>query len=162
MAELDLVIERYQARLDARDIEGLLALQAPDATMMWLPVGTFTGRDAIRGALEMLFTAFPDFERTKDSMISQGNTVALEFTATGTFTGGPFDGYQPTGASGEVIGSELITVDDDGMIMSTRTYWDGMQMARELGLMPDEDSILDRGLHGALNVMTRARRVIRL
>lgn len=162
MTEISEVLDHYAEHMAAKDIDAMLDLMADQPTVLWLPVGSFTGTTEIRSALEMLFTAFPDFARTRDSVLIAGNQAALEFTASGTFSGGPFDGYEPTGESGQVIGSEIITFDDDGKMMTINTYWDGMQMARELGLMPDEDSLLDRGLHGALNVMTRARRIIRL
>ncbi len=162
MTDLQDLMARRQAVIDARDVDGLLGMMSADVSMMWLPVGTFNGHVGVREAMDMLYTAFPDFRRTQDSLAITDGTAVVEFTATGTFSGGPFDGYQPTGRTGEVIGAEIVDVGDDGLITSVRTYWDGMQMARELGLLPEEDSVLDRGLHGALNVMTRARRVIRL
>ena len=58
---------------------------------------------------------------------------------TGHFTGEPFQGVEPTGRWVELRGVDLIEI-ADGKNVSTAAYYDGMAFARQIGLMPPQDS----------------------
>lgn len=108
--------------------------------MLVTPTGTAQGRTAIREYWSRIKTAFPDYTLTVDVVVEQGDTVATEWTWSGTHTG-PLvlrDGTQlpPTGKRVEHRGVELAYL-RDGKIAEYHMYWDGMAIARQLGLLPE-------------------------
>jgi steroid delta-isomerase-like uncharacterized protein len=120
------------------DVDGFANAHAEDAVLV-TPVGTARGRAAIREHWSNQKTAFPDLTLTMDVVLEQGDTVATEWTWVGTNTG-PLvlrDGTQmpPTGKRVEIRGMELAHV-RDGKIAEYHMYWDGMAIARQLGLLP--------------------------
>ena len=43
---------------------------------------------------------------------------------------------------------------------SNTAYYDGMEFAREIGLLPAQDSGAERAMKGAVNAVTKARRAL--
>jgi hypothetical protein len=78
---------------------------------------------------------------------------------TGHFSGGPFQGIDPTGRRVEMRGLDLLEI-EDGLIVGNTAYYDGMSFARQIGLMPPEDSGAERAMKSAFNAATRARRAV--
>jgi steroid delta-isomerase-like uncharacterized protein len=108
-----------------------------------------------------LFRAFPDFEMRVVDMVAYGNKAAVRWTATGTFTGpGKFQGLAATGASVELEGLDLLTI-EDGRIVENRAYTDSTVLARQLGAMPPVDSIGEKAMLGAVNARTAATDLVR-
>lgn len=156
----DEIADDFARAVDQHDVEKVLSLCSPDVELMWLPVGTFHGVDEVRQQLQELYTAFPDFSRPTDRRHVAGDSVVLEYHATGTFEGGPFAGLEPTGKRGRVLVCEVIEV-SNGKVVRAASYWDGMQMARELGIMPAEGSVGDRAMSTVINFASRAKKTLR-
>ena len=77
---------------------------------------------------------------------------------TGTFTGdAKFEGAIATGAKIDITGCDVLTV-RDGKIVHNDAYMNGMQMARQLGVLPPQGSGQERAMIGAVNVKTRLAR----
>ncbi len=124
---------------NAGDVEGFANLHAMDAVLV-TPTGTAEGRDAIRAYWTRIRAAFPDLTLRVDLVIEQGDTIAAEWTETGTNTGAMVlpDGSErpPTGKRIEHRGMEVAHV-HDGKIVEYHMYWDRMATARQLGRLPD-------------------------
>jgi glyoxylase-like metal-dependent hydrolase (beta-lactamase superfamily II) len=74
----------------------------------------------------------------------------------GTFAGpGSFGGIAPTGNPIELEGCDLLTV-KDGLIHGNDAFSDSMTFARQIGMMPAQDSPTERRMMGAFNMLTRA------
>ena len=79
---------------------------------------------------------------------------------TGTFSGeARFEGAIATGASLDLTGCDVLTV-RDGKIVHNDAYVNGMQMARQLGILPPQGSGQERAMIGAVNAKTRAARLL--
>jgi SnoaL-like polyketide cyclase len=87
------------------------------------------------------------------------NEVALEWRMSANFTGGSFQGIEPTGRPVELRGVDIIEI-ADGKIVSNTAYYDGMSFARGAGLLPAQDSGAERAMRGAVNAATRLRRAV--
>jgi len=88
-------------------------------------------------------------------LISEGNQAAVRWRATGTFNGtGKFEGMIPNGASIEIEGLDLLTV-EDGLIVENHAYTNAMDTARKLGALPPQQSIGEKAMLGAFNAKTR-------
>lgn len=154
------VVDQYAAAFNDHDVDAMLALYTDDCEMLWQPVGLFRGKDECGDELTALLTAFPDIERSEKARHVADGVVTCETHVTGTFSGGPFAGFQPNGQAGGVDSCEVLTI-TDGRISRTAIYWDGMQMAHELGLMPDDDSLAGKAMTSMINLASTARRRLR-
>ena len=133
--------DAYEAaigRYNAGDVDGFADAHAEDAVLV-TPGGTAKGRAAIREHWRQEKTAFPDRRLTVDTVVEQGDTLAGEWTWSGTNTG-PLvlrDGTRlpPTGRRVELRGMELVRL-RDAYIAEYRMYWDGVVIARQLGFAP--------------------------
>lgn len=151
----DDLVRAYNERLGGRDIDGVLELCTDDVELIW-PIDVYRGKVQAREALRDLYRAFPDFNREADLVIVDDDHAAVEFRATGTFDGGPFGGYEPTGKGGTVHGGEVLTI-EDGKLARIRVYYDQMEFAREVGLLPETGSPGERAMSGMINAVTKVR-----
>jgi steroid delta-isomerase-like uncharacterized protein len=151
------VVRQTFAALDSRDIERFRALVHPEAEDRFLAVGTFTGREAIVAFFREMFAAVPDARLEVRRVVASGDVAAVEWTMRGTFSGGAFQGIQPTGKSVEIDGVDVIEV-RDGLQYRNSIYYDGASFARQIGMLPPLGSRGDRTLLALFNARTRLRR----
>lgn len=110
---------------------------------------------------ENLFRAFPDWNFEVLRIIAEDDQAAVEWRARGTFDGDArFEGMEPNGASVDVRGCDLVTV-REGKLFDNQVYTSGTEIARQLGALPPQGSVAERGMTGALNLKTRATKAIR-
>ena len=81
----------------------------------------------------------PDVETTVHRVVAAEQSAAVEWRMEGTFDGEPFQGIDPTGKHVELRGLDLLEI-EDGEIVSNTAYYDGMAFARQIGMMPPQDS----------------------
>jgi glyoxylase-like metal-dependent hydrolase (beta-lactamase superfamily II)/predicted ester cyclase len=154
-AKAEGVARRYFEAIDARDVDGAVAMWAEG------------GRENVRGQLDVLapegvrafvsemLAAFPDLQMRVVSTTAQDDRCAVHWNLRGTFAGpGSFGGISPTGSVVDLEGCDLITV-KDGLIQSNDAFTDGMSFAREIGMMPAKDSPAEQRMTGAFNAKTR-------
>jgi hypothetical protein len=79
---------------------------------------------------------------------------------TGTFSGAPYLGIEPTGRSLDLRGMDLIDV-EDGKVAGNNIYYDQLTFARQIGMLPAEDSFGDRMMTRAFNLATKGRTKLR-
>ena len=98
------------------------------------PFGQDTeGRDAVREQLEAFVDAFPDFEATVEDAVTEGDTVAMRVTLSGTHDG-PFMGIEPTGESFRVQNMVFTRV-EDGRIVERWVQPDTLGMLAQMGVV---------------------------
>ncbi|ATL66411.1 ester cyclase [Nocardia terpenica] len=122
--------------------------------------GIRRGRTEIRGYFDEMLCAFPDFDIEIHRVVTEGSSRAVQWEAVGTFTGGPFQGVSPTGTRVTFHGLDLIEFDGP-VIRSCWEYSDPLSFARQVGLVPADNSAADAMLRGAFNVRTRLGGVLR-
>ena len=149
----------YFDAIAQRDVDAMLEYWSDEGVIDLVPLGILRGRDEIRAFFTELFTAFPDFETTVARVAAGQDEVAIEWRSHGHFTGGPFQGVDPTGRLVEVRGVDILEV-ADGKTVSNTAYYDGMAFARGAGLLPAQDSGAERAIKGAVNAATRVKRAV--
>ena len=96
------------------------------------------GRDAISKDFESFLITFPDTEFRLGTIVAGGDTVAFEVVASGTHKG---DLPSPTGpipATNRTIEMRIAAfaqLDDEGLIVDERRYFDMAGILIQLGLM---------------------------
>jgi steroid delta-isomerase-like uncharacterized protein len=141
---------RYPGAWNAGDAQAIADMCADDVT--WydpaLPE-TAHGRDAVRTFVEQTFRAFPDFhvDEAAAPLLSETEPLALApYRFTGTMKG-PWEplGMAPTGARVDVRGIDEYRF-RDGLLSGYVTYYDSLDMAQQLGVLPAFGSGAERVL----------------
>jgi steroid delta-isomerase-like uncharacterized protein len=149
----------YFEALANRDPDAMLELWSDDGVVDLAPLGILRGRGQIGAFFRELFAAFPDLETTVTRVAAGQSEVAVEWRMSATFTGEPFQGIEATGRALDLRGIDLIEI-EDGKNVSITAYYDGMAFARDVGLLPAQDSGAERAMKGAVNALTKARRAL--
>ncbi len=145
------------AALAARDLDAAVASVADDAVDDFVAIGRFEGKAAIRGFFEELLAAFPTFEITVERIVGDDRTAVVQWHAAGDFTGGPFQGVEPTGKHVEIRGVDVMEI-DGGQVRHNTIYYDGAAFARQVGMLPRAGTAMDRAVLTAFNTATRLRK----
>jgi steroid delta-isomerase-like uncharacterized protein len=132
----------------------------PEAVDDFVAIGEFHGRESIRQFFAELFTAFPEFEMDVERIVASDTAAVVQWRASGTFTGGPFLGIEPTGRRVEIRGVDVMEI-EGGQVRHNTIYYDGNAFARQVGLMPKRDSGMDRAIVSAFNSVTKLRTRLR-
>jgi predicted ester cyclase len=88
---------RIFSALGERDLTIFQTTNHPDVVDDFVAVGEFRGVDAVRGFFAEIFAAFPDFDIEAVQMVGDAEHAVVQWHATGTFTGRPFQGIHATG-----------------------------------------------------------------
>ena len=146
----------YFDAVTARDVDAMVAHMADDVIEDITPVGILRGTGEVRDFFGQLFAAFPDFEFSVGRVTSSAGMSAVQWRATGTFRGAPFQGIEPTGRRVEMRGCDCIEV-EDGEITRNTAYYDGAAFARGLGMLPQAGSGGEKAMLAAFNAVTKVR-----
>ncbi len=74
--------------------------------------------------------AFPNLQHTVESMIAEGNQVAIRFHAEGTHTG-PWRQHPASGKPVRYTGVTILTI-QDGKIIDHHTCWDRFELIEQI------------------------------
>jgi steroid delta-isomerase-like uncharacterized protein len=149
----------YFDAIAARDPAAIAALWSDDGVDDIVPVGVLRGPGEIAAFFRELFAAAPDIETTVTRLVAGERQAAVEWRMTGHFTGEPFQGIDATGRRVDVRGLDLMDI-EDGKIVGNTGYYDGMAFARQIGLLPPENSSAENAMKSAFNATTRVRRAV--
>jgi hydroxyacylglutathione hydrolase len=154
-SKAEAVARRYFAAIDARDLETAVSLWAPGAREnVRGRVDTFAP-EGVRAFIGELIAAVPDLAMEVVATTTEKERCGVQWRLTGTFAGpGSFGGIAPTGSPLAIEGFDLITV-RDGLIASNDAFTDSMTFARQVGMMPAQDSATEARMIGAFNTRTR-------
>lgn len=145
--------------LARRDAEVIGEHYREDCVVDIVPIGVFRGRQALVDFFREAFAAVPDLETTVTRVVAGETQAAVEWRMSGNFTGGPFQGIEPTGKHVELRGLDLMEI-EDGQTVSNTSYYDGAAFARQVGMLPPEGSGADRMMKSAFNAVTNVRKTI--
>jgi steroid delta-isomerase-like uncharacterized protein len=145
--------------LARRDAEVIGEHYREDCVVDIVPIGVFRGRQALVDFFREAFAAVPDLETTVTRVVAGETQAAVEWRMSGNFTGGPFQGIEPTGKHVELRGLDLMEI-EDGETVSNTAYYDGAAFARQVGMLPPEGSGADRMMKSAFNAVTNVRKTI--
>jgi steroid delta-isomerase-like uncharacterized protein len=153
------VARGYFEAMASRDPEAVAGHWADDGVQEVLPLGVFRGRQAVVSLFREIVSAVPDVETTMEHMVADNQRAAVEWRLSGHFTGAPFQGIEPTGRRIELRGIDVLEV-EGGKLKHRTTYYDGAEFARQVGMLPAQDSGAERAMKGAVNAVTRVRKAL--
>jgi len=113
-------------------------LEAIDATFasdfVEHQAGIGPGRDGVKGSIQILRTAFPDFHLTFEDIIAEGDMVWVRLSARGTHEG-PFMSLPGTGRQISLTVIDILRV-VDGQLAEHWGVADRLSVAQQIGLVP--------------------------
>lgn len=154
-ANAELAKAAFEA-VNKRDLDAVTAFDAPDVIEEVIPSGTLYGPEGVRRYFTELFAALPDFTMTVERIVTDDTTAVVQWHLQGTFSGAAYQGVEPTGRRMDVRGADVMEI-ADGRIQRNTIYYDGLEVARQMGLLPRKDSSADRAMMTAFNVVTKVR-----
>ena len=150
------VATAYFDAIRERDLDAMVACWKTGSTDRLYGMADLSVPSDLRAFFGSMFRAFPDFEMVVEDMVAYGDKAAVRWRATGTFTGREkFQGLAATGASIEIEGLDLLTI-EDGLIVDNRAFTDASELARQLGAMPPQGSAGEKAMLGMVNARTAA------
>ncbi|WP_235362738.1 nuclear transport factor 2 family protein [Burkholderia sp. A9] len=129
------IAQAFFDRYRQHDIEGMLALFAPDATIDYVPIAA-TGAAAVQGAAiwTALTDAFPDLSNEIDAIHADGagRHATVEVTIRGTQAQDCL-GIRHRGKSFSLRHAFVFEFDADVRITRLTAYWDNVKLFEDLG-----------------------------
>ncbi|HSZ14828.1 MAG TPA: MBL fold metallo-hydrolase [Solirubrobacteraceae bacterium] len=154
-SKAEAVARRYFGAIDARDLELAVALWAHGGRENVRGQVDVLAPEGVRAFIGELIGALPDLRMEVVTTTSEGERCGVQWRLTGTFAGpGGFGGVAPTGAPVVLEGFDLLTV-RDGLIQSNDAFTDSMTFARQIGMLPPQDSAAEERMMQAFNAKTR-------
>jgi steroid delta-isomerase-like uncharacterized protein len=142
----DELLERW----NAHDVDGVAALAAEDVVFVdpALPEPA-VGRQAMRDTVSSALAAFPDFrlERIGDPLIAaEEGIVVVRFRMMGTMRGD----WKSANVAATHRRMDIRGIDEwivgDGLLRSCVAHYDSTEAARQLGMLPPEESLTNRAM----------------
>lgn len=154
------VARAYLQAISDHDLDAAAALWEPGGVDTLVGMAELRVPGEFQAWFSNLFLAIPDFILEVTSVTAQKETAAVRWVGRGTFDGtAKFEGLSPTGARIEIHGCDVMTV-RDGLILENFGYLNGADLARQLGALPPQGSLAERGMTGALNAKVAAFELI--
>jgi len=142
--------------LSKRDLDTAMKFNTDDAVDDFVAIGEFRGRLAIRRFFDELLAAFPDFAIAVDRIVGDDSAAVVQWHAAGTFSGGKFQGIEPTGKRVQIRGVDVMEF-AEGRYVHNTIYYDGASFARQIGMLPRAGSATEKATLAAFNASTRLR-----
>lgn len=150
----------YFAAASARDPDAMAGFWHPEGIEDIVPLGVFRGPEGVRTLFRETFAAVPDMEFVVERVTADHEVAAVQWRSSGTFTGAPFQGIEPTGRRLELRGTDCLEIDEDGKILRNTAVYDGAAFARGIGMLPRQDSGAERAMRTGFNALTKLRKSI--
>jgi steroid delta-isomerase-like uncharacterized protein len=155
------VVTEYFDALKAQELDRAVATWQPGGVDRLYGFAEVVAPDGIRDYFASIFAAIPDFRLEVQSIVAEGDEVAVRWRASGTFDGTQkFQGLVPNGRSVELEGLDLLKV-EDGKIVSNHAYTNGMEFARQVGALPPQYSEPEGAMAAAFKPMTAFEKRLR-
>jgi steroid delta-isomerase-like uncharacterized protein len=142
----------------AHDVDAILGHWAEDGVEDIVPVGVFRGKKEIEGFVRGFLGSSSDLEVTVGRVVTDDSRAVVEWRFQGTFDG-PFMGLEPNGKRIDLRGTDILEIEDDKVKRLT-AYYDSTAFARQVGMMPAQDSGAERAMKNAFNAVTKVRKAI--
>jgi steroid delta-isomerase-like uncharacterized protein len=152
----------FRRLFDERDLSDPRWYWADDVVVRFLALDTAVrGPDGTAAFFADLFASVPDWRIEVQEVFGHDGGAVIRWRGTGTHTGPPWRGIATTGRRIELPGCDVMRLHSDGRVADNVVYYDGATFARQIGMLPRQDSAADRAVLAAFNAAARLRRRLR-
>lgn len=145
--------------LNRHDVSPLKEHMWTAETVVRFPDRTTRGPEEASDYFAGQFAALSGWHMEIVAVAGEGEDVFVHWRLTGKHTG-PLFGVVPTGKAIAVEGIDHFVL-RDGKVVSVYVGTDGMEFARQFGMMPPDGSRADKALKRAFNAKTKLTRRVR-
>jgi steroid delta-isomerase-like uncharacterized protein len=132
----DLAQRYLEAAWNRRDMDALDLLASPDLEVSFsLMREPPRDLESFKQVLRRLATGIPDLHFDIRHVATEGNTAVFSWQGSGTHTGGPLFGLDPSGRAVRWSGLSVVEV-ADGRVTREWGEEDGLGVLRQLGALP--------------------------
>jgi steroid delta-isomerase-like uncharacterized protein len=132
----DLAQRYLEAAWNRRDMDALDLLASPDLEVSFsLMREPPRNLESFKQVLRRLATGIPDLHFDIRHLATEGNTAVFSWQGSGTHTGGPLFGLDPSGRAVRWSGLSVVEV-ADGRVTREWGEEDGLGLLRQLGAVP--------------------------
>jgi steroid delta-isomerase-like uncharacterized protein len=138
MGEARKLAEQHYEGVKSKDLAAANSVHATDVDGYAPGAGSFAGAEAFDQFSRPFFEALPDASMHPANWIETDDTVVVEGSFRGTFTGtlrSPMGDIPPTGKSLDLKFVDIFRV-KDGKVVSHHVYFDRLDFAEQLGIAP--------------------------
>jgi steroid delta-isomerase-like uncharacterized protein len=128
------LVRRMYAALDGHDLGAVESIFAADWVNIDPALPPLRGHGGARQLIGMFAEAFPDFSTTIETLVAEGDLVAVRCTHEATHQGS-FMGIPATGRHARVSSSGVYRV-AGGRLAENRVVFDAMGLLQQLGIIP--------------------------
>jgi steroid delta-isomerase-like uncharacterized protein len=129
------ILEDLVKAWTTHDVEKILSLVTDDCVYEDVTMAVVNrGKAELKGFLDAIFGAIPDFQMELISGFTAGNWGGAEWTMAGTHKG-DLPGLPATGKKFSVRGSSICEL-REGKIKRNSDYWDMATFLKQIGVMP--------------------------
>jgi steroid delta-isomerase-like uncharacterized protein len=158
----ELAREIFRHLFDERDLPATERYWSTRTVDHFLALGeSIQGPRALGAFFRELFAAVPDARMTVERVVDGERIAVVQWTLEGTMKGTPFHGILASGRPLRLRGVDVIRFDDADCIEENTVYFDGADFARQLGMLPRQNSTADRAMLGVFNTTVRLRNLVR-
>jgi hydroxyacylglutathione hydrolase len=148
----------YFDALVRRDPDGLAACWRPGSVDRMVGETELDAPDGVREYFTELFRAIPDIAFEVISATTEDDRCAVRWRAVGTFAGpGRLQGLEATGSRITLEGCDVVRV-ADGLVVGNDAYVNGMDVARQIGVLPPGGSKAEERMTTLFNRRTAVAR----
>jgi steroid delta-isomerase-like uncharacterized protein len=156
---VEIAAREFFEAMATRDPERILERWHDDGVEEVLPAeSVFRGKQEIRAFLAGLFASSSNLDVSVDRVVADDSRAVVEWRFRGTFDGS-FQGLEPTGRKLDLRGVDILEIEDDKVRRLT-AYYDASTFARQVGMLPPQDSGAEKAMKGAFNAVTKVRKAI--
>ncbi|HWC14878.1 MAG TPA: ester cyclase [Actinomycetota bacterium] len=149
------IAEGFLAAANAHDIEAMVSFWEPGAVETFPTFGeTYRVPDGFASNFESLFKAVPDVSWEIVSVTADADQAVVRSKMSGTHLG-TYQGIVGTGRHFTVETIDFLQI-KDGKIVHNDVLLDGLEILRQLGVLPPARSRRERAIQKSFNTMTAA------
>src|SRR3954452_12714678 len=114
----DIARETFRVLFEERDLSDPYRFWTDDTIDHFIAAGqSVRGAQALTEWFRELLAAVPDWQMKIENTFDDGHSQAIvQWRGSGTFSGGPFLGIEPTGKQIEIRGVDIFKFDADGKV----------------------------------------------
>lgn len=151
----------YVELLGNREFEKAAALWKSGEIDDIVGVGKLRAPEEVVSFFEGVVAAVPDARHEIISVTAQDDRCTVLWRLFGTFDGtGTLMGLAPNGRSLSMLGTDVLTI-RDGQIVANTSLSNGLEVARQLAIMPPQGSMAEQVTFGLVNSVAPLAKAVR-
>ncbi|MGW5222384.1 ester cyclase [Nocardia sp. NPDC004085] len=155
------VARRYVEAIGAQDWPTVAGCWRPGARDVFVGVADLRAPGEIVTFFRDVHAAVPDLTVDILSVTAQDERAVVHWRMRGRFDGAaPLIGLAPNGRQLDLLGTDVFVV-REGLIESNTAIVNGLELARQLAVLPPQHSIAERVLFGLVNSIAPLGKAIR-